>query len=128
MPRLWIAAIALLCCASGLLYAQDRELDYGIVPTRSVWSGVYSAAQANRGAFDYRHDECWICHNEDLDSDSGVPALAGMQFMMDWDKQPVLDLVRQVHGGPMNSFDDIDLTEAADLVAFILRENGIPPG
>lgn len=125
-----VVAIALLCCASGLLHAQvdDPELNFGIIPTRSVWSGVYSAAQAQRGEYWYKDDECGVCHGEALDGDSGVTGLVGSDFMTDWDGHSVLALVRHIHPQQISNRDDIGLVEATELTAFILRENGIPAG
>jgi hypothetical protein len=126
MMKCPIAAIALLCCVSGLLRAQEN--DYGIVPTRSVWSGVYSVAQASRGEYWYSEDECGRCHGDALDGDSGYPALAGSDFMTNWEGQSTLDLVRKIHSMPIGGPDDIGIVEATDLIAFILRENKIPEG
>ena len=129
MINRWIAAIAMLCCASGLLHAQvNPGSGLGILPIRSVWSGVYSAAQASRGEVAYTNDECGICHGNELEGTSGIPELAGPHFMTDWDEQSVLDLVRHIHGSTMSPPDDISIMEATDLTAFILRENGIPAG
>ena len=130
MKKYWAIAIAGLCCASGLLHAQvdDPTANFGIIPTRSVWSGVYSAAQASRGEYDYKDDECSICHAEDLSGDSGVTELAGSDFMTDWDGKSVLQLVRHMHSMPMGGSNDIGLVEATELTAFLLRENGIPAG
>ena len=128
--KCWIVAIAGLCCASGLLHAQanDPELNFGIIPTRSVWSGVYSAAQASRGEYAYSDYQCGICHGDALDGDSGIPALAGSDFMTDWDGQSVLALVRHIHSMQISNRDDIGIVQATDLTAFILRENRIPAG
>jgi hypothetical protein len=121
-----IAAIAVLCCAGGLLHAQED--DFGITPTRSVWSGVYSAAQAGRGEYDFYNDECDRCHGGELDGDSGYPALEGTDFMTTWNRQSLLDLVLQMHSAPMGGPDDISMAEATDLTAYFLRQNGIPAG
>ena len=99
-----------------------------IIPTRSVWSGVYSAAQASRGEYAYTNDECGICHGNELEGTSGIPELAGSHFMMDWDGQTALDLVGHMHAMPMSNPGDISIVEATDLIAFILRENAIPAG
>lgn len=130
MSKYWIVAIAGLCCASGLLHAQgdDPAANFGIIPTRSVWSGVYSEAQAARGENFYKDDECGICHADDLSGDSGVTGLAGSDFMSDWDGKSVLELVRHIHSMPIGGSNDIGLAEATDLTAFILRQNNIPAG
>jgi mono/diheme cytochrome c family protein len=125
----WIVAIAGLCCASGVLHAQvdDPGANFGITPTRSEWSGVYSAAQAQRGEQWYLLDECGSCH-EDAGAASGVALLVGADFLEDWNGQSALDLARHIHSGPMGNPGDIRIAEATDLIAFILRENEIPAG
>jgi hypothetical protein len=127
--KCWIVAIAGLCCASGLLHAQedDPAANFGIIPTRSVWSGVYSAAQASRGEYAYSDDECGSCHNE-VGGASGDPELVGSHFMADWDGQSALELARHIHSSTMGNPGDIGIAEATDLIAFILRENEIPAG
>jgi hypothetical protein len=130
MMKRWIIAILGLCCASTLPHAQgnDPERNFGIIPTRSVWSGVYSAAQASRGEYAYADDECGVCHGENLDGDSGITELAGADFMADWEGESVLELVRHMHSMPIGDRDDIGIVEATDLTAFLLRENNIPAG
>ena len=129
MTKRLIAAIAGLCCASGLLHAQvdDPAANFGIVPTRSEWSGVYSAAQAERGEQAYLYDECGSCHDE-VGGASGVAGLVGTNFLEDWDGQSALALARHIHSMPMGNPGDIGIAEATDLIAFILRENNIPAG
>ena len=128
MKRL-IVAFAGLCCASSLLYAQvdDPASNFGVIPTRSVWSGVYSQAQADRGERDYRLDECGACHDE-VGGASGVTELEGATFMADWDKQSALTLARHMHANTMSNPGDINIKEAVDLIAYILRENDVPAG
>ena len=125
----WVVAIAGLCCASGLLHAQvnDPNANFGIKPTRSVWSGVYSAAQAQRGEKWYLLDECGRCHDE-TGGASGVAVLVGANFLQDWDGQSALALARHIHSSPMGRPGDIRLVEATELIAYILRENSIPAG
>ena len=129
--KYWITAIAGLCCTSGVLYAQVEPVwSDGIIPTLSVWSGVYSAAQARRGENAYQDDQCGDCHGQALegDPDNGVPELAGSHFMVDWDGYSVLELVRHMHSMPIGNPGDVGIMEATDLSAFILRENKIPSG
>jgi hypothetical protein len=129
MMKCWIVAIAGLCCATGLLHAQedDPAANFGIIPTRSVWSGVYSAAQASRGEYAYSNDECGSCHDE-VGGGSGDPELVGANFLEDWDGQSALELARHIHSSTMGNPGDIGIAEATDLIAFLLQENQIPAG
>ena len=51
--------------------------------TKSVVDGVYSEAQATRGAEAYKKD-CSSCHGEGLDGDGFAPGLAGSEFLSNW--------------------------------------------
>jgi hypothetical protein len=119
-----------MCLAPSLVQAQsDAIFNNGIVPTRSVWSGVYTAAQAARGEKVY-HALCAECHLDFLEGDpsEGPTPLAGDHFMVNWDGASVTDLARHVHTQPNDDPSDMYASTAADLVAFILSYNKIPAG
>src|SRR3974390_280912 len=48
-----------------------------------IWSGVYTAAQAERGKENF-DKSCSNCHNADLNGSVRAPALRGEHFMGDW--------------------------------------------
>ena len=54
--------------------------------TVSVWDGVYSDSQAERGSTVYRY-VCTECHHGELQGDPGMgaPALAGEAFFTNWE-------------------------------------------
>lgn len=130
----WFATIfagAALCAAPGLLHAQGTSVySGGVVPTRSIWNGVYSAAQAARGLSDFGQFECGNCHRADLEGDpsEGVSPLKGDHFMVNWDSQSVSDFVRRIHINPGDQSSDMDIVTATDLVAYILARNNVPAG
>jgi len=129
----WFAALACvaMCAAPGLLYAQGGPSLWtnGIIPTRSVWSGVYTEAQAARGEKIY-HRQCAECHLDFLEGDpsEGPPPLAGDHFMVNWDGLSIADLAHHMHTQPNDDPSDMDYTTATDLVAFILAFNNVPAG
>ncbi len=51
--------------------------------SKSVWDGVFSTAQAERGAAAYK-TACSECHGNDLAGDGFAPALTGAEFMGNW--------------------------------------------
>ena len=60
---------------------------------RTVWDGVYSEAQAERGRTAYaRH--CASCHAADLSGSLEARPLAGSRFMQDWSEDTVHTLYR----------------------------------
>ena len=95
---------------------------------RTVWDGVYSEAQAERGRTAYaRH--CASCHAADLSGSLEARPLAGARFMQDWSEDTVDTLYTRIRN--LMPFDDpATLPDAVYLesVAFILQYNGFPPG
>jgi mono/diheme cytochrome c family protein len=92
-----------------------------------IWAGVYTAAQAERGRLVVQN-HCAECHHEDLRGGEG-PALAGPTFMLKWETHSVERLFHKIRD-TMPSRDSVDVTEQQklDTVAYILQQNGFPPG
>jgi hypothetical protein len=113
-----------------LLGHAQSVLNGGIVPTRSIWSGVYTDAQSDRGAQDYAQFHCGYCHRPDMDGDAseGVSPLRGDHFMVNWDTQPLSDFVRRIHLNPSDQSADMDVATATDITAYILWVNHLPSG
>ena len=95
---------------------------------RTVWDGVYSDAQAERGRTAYaRH--CATCHATDLSGSLEARPLAGARFMQDWSEDTVDTLYTRVRD--LMPFDDpATLPDHIylDSVAYILQYNGFPAG
>ena len=122
MSRLAVAAItgAAMLGASGLLHAQNAK--------RSIWSGVYTAAQVARGKADYT-DNCSRCHGSDLGGLDEIPALQGPQFMVDFDGSTIASLVNRIHTTmPMDNPGHLNMATTTDIVAFLLQSNHVPVG
>lgn len=92
-----------------------------------IWAGVYTPAQAERGRMVYEH-HCSECHGDDLSGGEG-PALSGSTFMIKWETHSVERLFHKVRD-TMPSVGSTDVTESEklDSVAYILQQNGFPPG
>lgn len=113
------ANIAILCLAVSCLAA-------GV--TRSVWDGVYTREQANRGRTTYR-EECLKCHGENLGGGEGGPLLAGEEFRQKWNGKTAGDLFGAVRKTmPSDDPGSLSSREYADLVAYILSVNEFPAG
>jgi mono/diheme cytochrome c family protein len=97
--------------------------------TRSVWDGVYTNEQAERGKARYDH-VCFNCHGEDLEGDVVEhPALVGGEFRAKWNGLDLGQLFERIHRDmPMKNAGTLSREEAAELLAFILRENEYPAG
>jgi cytochrome c len=97
---------------------------------RTVWSGVYTDAQAERGSVVYLR-MCAKCHGSDLLGNEAVeyPALAGEDFMHQWEGAPVARLAERIRTGmPFDRPGTLTARETVDLVAYLLRSNQVPDG
>ena len=135
MTMRWLAiaamAAAVTGAAPGLLLAQGSSVySGGIVPSRSIWSGVFNTTQAVRGQADFEQFHCGYCHRADLEGDpsEGVSPLKGDHFMVNWDSQSVADFVRRIHVNPSDQSSDMDIVTATDITAYVLARNNVPPG
>jgi mono/diheme cytochrome c family protein len=96
---------------------------------KSVADGVYSEAQAKRGATLYS-EQCASCHGDDL---SGVadlfPALKGDAFVNNWQGKPVAELFDKI-AMTMPALDPGSLKpeQTADLLADLLNRSKYPAG
>lgn len=116
--------MALFLVAVATTWAQERE--------RSTADGVYTLAQARRGSAQV--ERCTPCHGNDLEGEL-APALIGPAHLERWAGRPLADLFERIlvnfRGLPSRSGpDDQALLEqrAADFTAFLLLQNGAPPG
>ena len=120
-----IAAAAIVCAAmsmsSSALHAQQAG-------TRSVWDGVYTAAQAKRGSAAY-DQHCAKCHGPSLDGVDEAPALAGQQFLSDWNGLTAGDLFDRIHKTmPADNPGSLTPEVTADILAYVLSANSFPAG
>jgi mono/diheme cytochrome c family protein len=93
----------------------------------SVWDGVYTAAQAERGGTVYEA-RCSRCHASDLRGVSGS-SLAGDGFMRHWEGRTIDGLFRRIHDTmPPDAAGTVTEREALDTVAYVFQRNGFPEG
>jgi len=97
-------------------------------PTKSVWDGVYTMDQANRGKQGYS-EQCASCHGPELTGGEMAPALAGGEFLAGWDGLTVGDLFERIRiSMPQNSPGSLSGAQNADILAFMLASNKFPAG
>jgi mono/diheme cytochrome c family protein len=99
----------------------------GQEPPKSVAAGVYTDAQADRGAVTY-DTSCSGCHRSDLRGGSG-PALTGERFTRVYAGKDLKALFTKIsttmpRGDAGGLGEDVYL----DVIAHVLRENGFPAG
>ncbi len=96
--------------------------------TRSVWDGVYTGEQAKRGLAVYGK-ECASCHGSDLTGGESAPPLTGAGFLSNWTGQTVGDLFERTRQSmPQNDPGKLSRAQNADVLAYVLSENGFPEG
>lgn len=95
---------------------------------RSVWDGVYTEAQATRGAEVYK-SACSECHGADLSGDGFAPALTGGEFAGNWNELSVGDLFERIRiSMPPTGPASVTPAQKADIVAYALKFNKYPAG
>jgi mono/diheme cytochrome c family protein len=96
--------------------------------TRTVWDGVYTEAQAKRGAALYRK-HCASCHGEALEGDGEAPPLAGGEPFWNWNGKPLTGLFDKIQkDSPPKEPGTLSREVSADLLAYILSFNKFPAG
>ena len=94
----------------------------------SVWDGVYSDAQAQRGETAYR-EACVNCHGPELEGADMTPPLTGGTFMANWNDLTLGDLFERIRATmPLDKPGTLSRQQNADLVAFLLKANQWPSG
>lgn len=95
---------------------------------KSIWDGVFTQEQADRGAAAFK-TACSECHGNDLAGDGFAPALAGAEFMGNWNDLSVGDFYERIRiSMPPSGPGAVPPAQKADIVAFILSVNKFPTG
>ena len=90
-------------------------------------SGWFTQAQADRGRVAYGPN-CGTCHGDALQG-TGAPALKGTSFVAQWNGKALTELYTYVHKQmPLGKPDSLTAQQYADIVAFMLAQNGLPAG
>jgi mono/diheme cytochrome c family protein len=94
----------------------------------SVWDGVYTVQQADRGKALYGQ-QCSSCHGATLDGGGAAPPLAGADFKSNWNGQTAGDLFEKTQTTmPADQPGKLSREQTADILAFLLTSNGFPAG
>jgi len=96
--------------------------------TSSIWDGVYTEAQAARGADGFA-GHCASCHGASLGGTGEAPALAGARFLSDFDGLTLGDLFDRIRTSmPQDNPASLTREQYADILAYILKANAVPGG
>jgi cytochrome c553 len=94
----------------------------------TVWDGVFTEAQAERGGTAYAAN-CSRCHGDELDGGGRFAALVGDPWMGNFQTQSVEDLFNFISTNmPNGNGGSLSDSMYLDLAAFILSSNDMPAG
>jgi len=95
---------------------------------QTVWDGVYTTEQAERGKNIYLA-ECVLCHGSTLLGAEDGPAVTGEGFRMAWDGRTADQLVERIRTTmPSDGPGFLSRAQSTDLTAFLFSDNGFPAG
>ena len=94
---------------------------------KSVWDGVYTAAQAEHGKVVYE-ENCRSCHGPEF-SGGEARVLRGDPFMQSWAEDNLENLFQKIRSTmPAHSPSSLSDENYLAVVAAMLQANGFPPG
>ena len=99
----------------------------------SIWSGVYSKAQAERGA-EVQANNCGKCHGPRLNGagwpdQPPSPAIAREGFLKRWEGKPLAELFTYIREMmPADNPGTLNENETADAIANMLAVSNVPVG
>jgi mono/diheme cytochrome c family protein/sugar lactone lactonase YvrE len=113
-------AAGTIILAAGVPFAQDA--------TRSVWDGVYTEAQAQRGQAAYAQS-CVRCHGPGLAGVGEAKPLTGPEFLSNWNGLTLADLFDRTRTTmPIDNPRSLSAETYADILAYVLKYDGFPAG
>ncbi len=113
-------ALAVVAAALALVVGETGE--------RTVWSGVYTEAQAQRGETAYA-THCQACHGAQLTGVGEAKPLGGSAFLSSWNGLTVGDLFDRIRSTmPATAPKSLARETYADVLAYLLKFNGFPAG
>ena len=123
--RAVMASVAAVSAAAVMLVAGEPSAPDG---ARSLWTGVYTQAQADRGAAGYGQN-CARCHGAQLTGLGEAKPLTGAEFLSNWNGLTVGDLFERMRATmPLDKPRSLSREDYADVLAYLLKFNGFPAG
>jgi len=124
MSKLRVTGAIVLALATA---AAGAGLSWGGEPAkRTVWDGVYTEAQAERGNA-VLLEQCALCHGEAMRGGGGVPSAVGPEFMFNWKDKSVAELFAYLKAMmPPTAPGSLSDQKYADVMATLFKNNGFP--
>ena len=123
--------VAVLMAYGGILAARvGAAQDSGVVVppgATTIWSGVFTDAQAQRGEKAYV-EKCSYCHRADLSGGEVGPPLKGVPFLIRWEGKIGNLYFKIGNTMPQDKPATLEGSTVVDMLAFMLKMNGLPSG
>ena len=128
LTALVFAGAAICVVSVAAVQSPSRVQESGSRPTQTIWSGVYSEAQAYRGE-KVADTTCIGCHGPKLDGGDSGPKLVGETFLANWSSQSVGELFDWLREAmPAEAPGTLSREDAAAVIAYIFKLNKMPAG
>ena len=123
-----VAAAGFLVATVGVIGSSPGQSSPSIEPFPTVWSGVYSKAEAERGRQAFRK-LCGRCHGADMKGGLTAPSLVGDKFFDRWSDLRLGDVVAYIQAAmPREHEFYVPADSARAIISLMLQESGVPAG
>jgi len=122
-PKRASSWILIAACGLGTAIAAAQDAP------KTVWDGVYTEEQAQRGKALYM-EKCVQCHGPELmGGGAGAGPLQGATFGGNWNGVPLGDMLERLRQSmPLDKPATLSRQQCADVLAFIFSVNKFPAG
>jgi len=128
VQRTFVIGIISIIGISGILTMGAFHAVVRAQPSASVWDGVYTEEQSERGDSVYS-ENCVSCHGPTLEGGEMAPGLADGAFKANWNGLTVGDLFDRIRETmPPDGPGQLSREEISDVLARILSANEFPAG
>ena len=122
------AAVLLSIAAVRVVASFPGQSSVSRKPLPTIWSGVYSRAEAEHGKEAYKQ-LCSRCHGTDLKGGLTAPGLVGPKFFDRWHDLRLGDVVAYIQAAmPREHEFYVPAESARAIVGLMLQESGVPAG
>ena len=114
--------------ATAVAAALLTAIAVGAQRPQTVWDGVYTKEQSDRGEKLYVQ-YCSRCHGDGLGGVEAAPPLTGSVFAGTWEGAPLADLFERMRMSmPQDKPGSLSRAQNADILAYMLRVGEFPAG
>jgi S-disulfanyl-L-cysteine oxidoreductase SoxD len=119
--RALVAAAAACLLLTAAVHTQNTA-------AATIWDGVYSEAQASKGAEVYAA-KCAACHGASLEGADVAPPLVGEQFSGTWSGTMLSDLFDRIRTTmPADAPGTLNRQQVVDVLGHLLKSGKFPAG